>query len=386
MNSDMAKAILAKVQEKKANSGFNPAGERKPWGRPADYNFLNDALTYRPAPSLTTMKSLAGGKGDPTKDKSLSELYPGVTKTISELPSNVYDLFAKPFNHVTKSVGDYFTRNPVEQQIAELAKKRIDSIGGAEQADMARRVLLGSLGVGLGAGGLYALYKALNRPKLPKRDDEEVALQYPVERTKAAESSWLESLLGKQQNPSVWDNPLFIPGLTLGGLGAVYAGLRGSTYLADKLADKARKDELAKAKREFHDALISGYSEPLKHDPLHGSEKLSSDNTMTKLSETLDSLYDACFEKKALDWTAGGLIPTTIAAALPTYLTLGSLAGLGAGSMAYDATKKHSKAEALKKALRERARLKYEQSPPELYISPEAIDVSELKKQRSSVV
>lgn len=416
MNSDMAKAILAKVQEKKANSGFNSTGERKPWGRPADYNPLNDAVnavgswlsdTWKnskgfrigpatPNPAVAEAKQQAAAhRADAAeavkrhvaaeidaKQKYFDAKSQGMTNTLSNIWNAPFDAAG----HVTKSVGDYFTRNPIEQQVAELAKKRIDSIGGAEQADMARRVLLGSLGVGLGAGGLYALYKALNRPKLPKRDDEEVALQYPVERTKAAESSWLESLLGKQQNPSVWDNPLFIPGLTLGGLGAVYGGLRGSTYLADKLADKARKDELAKAKREFHDALISGYSEPLKHDPLHGSEKLSSDNTMTKLSETLDSLYDACFEKKALDWTAGGLIPTTIAAALPTYLTLGSLAGLGAGSMAYDATKKHSKAEALKKALRERARLKYEQSPPELYISPEAIDVSELKKQRSSVV
>lgn len=353
MNSDMAKAILAKVQEKKASG-------RERW----------DYVPNTSPASLNVFKDL---------------IVPAYQQ-VSQVPSSVAQNSADAFKHVTKSIGNYFTRNPVEKQIADLRDARIASKGTVEQNDLARRVILGSLGMGLGAGGLYALYKAFNRPKTPKREDEEMALQYPVERTKAAESNILESLLGKQQNPSIWDNPLFVPGLALGGLSAVYGGLKGSTYLANKIEEKARKDELAKAKREFHDALISSYDEPLSHDPLHTPTKNASDNTMLKLSETLDKLYDACFEKKALDWTAGGAIPTAIAAALPTYLTLGSLGALGAGSMAYDATKKHSKAEALKKALRERARLKYEQSPPELYISPEAIDVSELKKQRSSVV
>jgi hypothetical protein len=49
-------------------------------------------------------------------------------------------------------------------------------------------------------------------------------------------------------------------------------------------------------------------------------------------------------------------------------------------------TRKNSKADALKKALRERARAKYEQSPPELHAIPNAVDLSAREKRPSSVV
>lgn len=351
MNSQMAKAILARIHEKKAN---------------------NSSVGVVPTP---VQSNLRGSFLEKTINDYVTQPLAPVASNVMSAGSYLTSFPSNAFGHMSKSVGDYFSRTPLEQRVADMAKQRIDSIGAAEQSDMARRVLLGSLGVGLGAGGLYALFNAMTKPTMPKREDEEMALRYPVERKKVASESIVEMLLGKQQNPSVWDNPLFVPGLALGGLGAVYGGLKGTSYLADKLSEKAKKDELAKAKRDFHEVLISSYDKPLKHDPNRDAEKLSSDNTMTKLSSMLDELYDVCFEKKGLDWTAGGLIPTAIAAALPTYLTIGGIGALGAGSMAYDATRKHSKAEALKKALRERARLKYEQSPPELYISPEAINV-----------
>jgi hypothetical protein len=68
------------------------------------------------------------------------------------------------------------------------------------------------------------------------------------------------------------------------------------------------------------------------------------------------------------------------------YMTYALASGLGAGALGYDMTRKNSKADALKKALRERARAKYEQSPPELYAIPNAVDLNARQKRPSSVV
>lgn len=335
MNSDMAKAILAKIQEKKAS-----AKER--WD-------------YVPSKS-TNVPPFFNNIYDFGKD-----YYSGFIQTLS--PSN----FLKNFGN---KVFDNF-KSPPTQPV------------GDTESDLAKRILLLTGGLGIGAGGLYALNHAL-RPsfKDKKKLDTDVALQYPVTRTEK-QSSLLDDILGSPKAKSIWDNPLFVPGITLAGLGAAYGGFRGTQNLVEAVKAKAMHDEEQKAKKDFHDVLIDSYEKPLRYDP---HNKIASDNTLLKLSSTIDEIYNECFEKKALSSTSGGIVPTTLAAALPLYLTAGLLTGVGTGSMAYDATKRHSKAEALKKALRERARLKYEQSPPELYISPEAIDVSELKKQRSSVV
>ena len=393
MNSAMANLILSKVREKQANSGHNPTGERKPWGREADYNpvqslvdLVRTGLTG-PSPANTAPAAGTIFKKGPSESRpyKLPETIASIGSSIANAP---YDLTKFLGNRISQS----FTPTSDAQIANAMAEQRNASISGAAQESDFKRMLLLGLGAGAVGGGLYGLHRAFSRPNVPKKDeDEEIALQYPVARSKTASGGILESLLGAPKGPSVVDNPLFIPGAILGTGAAGYLGFKGATGLARMIEANAKKEEMRKAKQQFHDAMIASYEKPLEHDPHHQSEKLAADNPMVKLSRMLDAIYDATFEKKgnnglSQSLTRGGAIPTFFDYVTPTAITIGGLGALAAGSMAYDATRKHSKAEALKKALRDRARMKYEQAPPEMFISPEAIDVSALKNQRSGVV
>jgi len=167
--------------------------------------------------------------------------------------------------------------------------------------------------------------------------------------------------------------------------------------------EKNEKEETQKAKDEFKQVLLDSYDKPLSYDP---TIKESSDlSVMEKISREIDVLFElvktadpatitdakGLFDNTPQDRPHMGLstgnLPRDVASSiLPLYLTYALGSGLGAGALAYGATRKNSKAEALKLALKERARAKYEQSPPELYAIPEAVDISAREKRPSSVV
>ena len=315
----------------------------------------------------------------------------GVVQRLANMvsPMSWYDTISKNYQKMTNPAAGS------EQQASALKKQRQDEELAAGQTGRLNQALLLSLGLGAGAGGLYSLYRAMKpKPKRRQSDDMATAAYYPVEK---AADGYFDFVFGGAKQPSVWDNPLLVPGMVAGGLGAAYTGFKGTKYLADKLADRARQHELDSAKRDFEEALMSNYDKPSQFDPIKKNKlqkKSNDESTMTKLAGVLDELYDATFQKKAsgLSFTTGGLTSDLLRSALPVGLTLGGLGALATGAMAYDATRSSGKGEALKDALRERARQHYEESMPPLYITPEAINVSKKKKpsteenQRSSVV
>jgi len=257
-----------------------------------------------------------------------------------------------------------------------------------ENALIKQLAMLG-LGVGTGVGGIYAVNQAM---KTRKKDpvDTEVELPYPVKRKKIAaeDKSWLSYLVGTQpEKPSLLDNPMFVPTAGAAALASLYGGYKGSTYLTDALLNRQQTNELSQAKGDFQQALLNAHDQPSEHDPVR--KKKTKKASMQDVGQEIDVLFDLV-EKQAgdepLGWSSGNLLSDIAKAITPAYTTYALAGGIGTGALAYDMTRKHSRAEALKKALRERARMKYEISPPELNVVADAIDPDALEKKRPSSV
>jgi len=271
-----------------------------------------------------------------------------------------------------------------------LASKNDAGVKAWYENDMVRRAALLGLAGGAGLGGVYALSKMFNKPKPKSKINRNFDFTYPVERIKeSGEQGWSNYLFGtNERTPSILDNPLLLSTLALAGGGGLLGGYKGTQLLTDAVLKKTHDDERKKAERDFHDALLSSYASPLSHDP---HVKKSSTATMTEVGQALDSLYSTLTQKVAeYPGVSTGSAVNDVLAGLPAlYLLYAGASGLGTGALAYDYTRKGSKAEALKRALRERDSARYEHAPPELYATAEPIDISRpvsRKEQRSAVV
>lgn len=274
-----------------------------------------------------------------------------------------------------------------------LASKNDASVKAWYDNDMVRRAALLGLAGGAGLGGVYALSKMFNKPKPKSKINRNFDFTYPVERVKESEEQgWSNYLWGaNERTPSVLDNPLMLSTLALAGGAGLLGGYKGTQLLTDAVLKKTHDDERQKAERDFHDALLSSYATPLAHDPHDPYVKKSSTATMTEVGQALDSLYSTLTQKVAqYPGVSTGSAVNDVLAGLPAlYLLYAGASGLGTGALAYDYTRKGSKAEALKRALRERDSARYEHAPPELYATAEPVDISRpvsKKQQRSAVV
>jgi len=282
-----------------------------------------------------------------------------------------------------------FTPTPAQAASNADDTARIAARHSAGENALIKQLAMLGLGVGTGVGGIYAINQAL---KTRKKDpvDTEVDLPYPVKRPKMAaeDKSWFSYLMGTQpEKPSLLDNPLFLPTAGAASLAALYGGYKGSSGLADILLNRQQANELSSAKSDFQQALLGAHDQPLEHDPVR--KKKMKTASMVEVSQEIDALFDLV-EKRAKDeplgWSSGNLLSDIVKAITPAYTTYALAGGIGTGALAYDMTRKHSRAEALKKALRDRSRMKYEISPPELNVVADAIDPDDLEKKRPSSV
>jgi hypothetical protein len=283
----------------------------------------------------------------------------------------------------------FFTPTPAQAASNADDTARIAARHSAGENALIKQLAMLGLGVGTGVGGIYAINQAL---KTRKKDpvDTEVDLPYPVKRPKMAaeDKSWFSYLMGTQpEKPSLLDNPLFLPTAGAASLAALYGGFKGSSSLADVLLNRQQANELASAKDDFQKALLGAHDQPLEHDPVR--KKKMKTASMVEVSQEIDALFNLV-EKRAKDeplgWSSGNLLSDIVKAITPAYTTYALAGGIGTGALAYDMTRKHSRAEALKKALRDRSRMKYEISPPELNVVADAIDPDDLEKKRPSSV
>jgi hypothetical protein len=352
MNSVTAKMLLGKIFEKRSEGA----------------NVVKDAVKSLPPPSAESPDNL--------------------TDALSNIGETTDKVLSAPWNWLFPEKAQSGTAQPKpEKSIIDQINERARSW---YENDMVRRAGLLGLAGGAGIGGIYALSKMFNKPRLKSKINRNFDFAYPVERVKESEEQgWSNYLLGSgNRTPSILDNPLMLSTLALAGGGALLGGYKGTQLLTDAILKKTQDDERRKAERDFHDALLSNYAAPLAHDP---HVKKSSTATMTEVGQALDSLYETLTEKIAgYPGVSTGSAVNDILAGLPAlYLLYAGAAGLGTGALAYDYTRKGSKAEALKNALRERDSARYQNAPPELYATAEPIDISRpvsRKEQRSAVV
>lgn len=347
MNSVTAKMLLGKIFEKRSEGA----------------NVVKDAVKSLPPPSAESPDNL--------------------TDALSNVGKTTDKVLSAPWDWLFSGKAQPKPEKSIIDRINESARSWYEN-------DMVRRAGLLGLAGGAGIGGIYALSKMFNKPRLKSKIDRNFDFAYPVERVKESEEQgWSNYLLGSSnRTPSILDNPLMLSTLALAGGGALLGGYKGTQLLTDAILKKTQDDERRKAERDFHDALLSNYAAPLAHDP---HVKKSSTATMTEVGQALDSLYATLTEKIAgYPGVSTGSAVNDILAGLPAlYLLYAGAAGLGTGALAYDYTRKGSKAEALKNALRERDSARYQNAPPELYATAEPIDISRpvsRKEQRSAVV
>lgn len=357
MTSDTARLLLSKIMEKRSDDSVL-------------FNSKDPAYNNSP---FANSKGLYG---------AVTSWLPNLLRTTLRAPTNV----GQGLLNIGSSL---VTPTPGQTELAKQDAARIDARHAIGENALLQQLAMLGLGAGGAVGGIYALNQAM-KPR--KKDlDTDVDLPYPVAREKMAapdDTSWLQYFLGTQpQKPSLLDNPLFVPTAGATALAALYGGYKGSSYLADALLQRQQKNELTSAKDDFQKALLESHDQPLTHDPVRRKKVKTA--SMEDVGHEIDVLFDLV-EKRAKDeplgWSSGNLMSDIVKAITPAYTTYALVGGVGTGALAYDMTRKHSRAEALKKALRERARMKYEISPPELNVIADAIDPDELKKNRPSSV
>lgn len=386
MTNDTAKLLLSKIMEKKATP-FYRAGETVP--PPANRTPKHEDMAVTAFKNLISLlpegkSDYIGNQGNPASVRGWSAPdFKAIGKGILNAPSNLY-------KGTRDAVGELFSTTPEQKAFdTQLSQNQATNQTAHENKLIQRLALLG-LAAGAGVGGVHALRQWM-KPKKRNDDGTDVAIPYPVARGKVAGDGDMIDLnywLGTQPDkPSLLDNPYFMPAIGATGLASLYGGWKGTKYLTDAVLAKKKKDEQNKAKDEFHQALLASYQTPLSHDPMH-KKKASAATQSEMLGQEIDVLYDLVKQAGEGDptWSTGSFPSDVLKGSLPLYLTYALASGLGTGALAYDMTRKNSKAEALKKALRDRARMQYDQSPPELHAIPEAVDLDARKKRPSSVV
>lgn len=379
MTNDIAARLLSKIMEKQAED------KNKLMGLEVSPGFEPDQSMY---PTLSGYSKTV----DPISNNISRAINPmNWLRAVGNVPSNIAHT---PYNIAKTVYGLGETAvlgTPARQAELKMLHERNTRTADLAGKGLVNQGLKYGLGAGAGVAGIMAL-RAMMQNRKKKKNENEINVPYPVARDKEAgdpitdAASYVFGL--NQSKPSVWDNPFLVPSLVAGTGAAMYGGYKGTKYLTDAVLAKNKADEKRKAEREFNDTLLHSYDKPLSHDPHR--KRASEPTVMEKVGQELDVLFDlvktANPKDTGLSWTTGSLAEDALKGSLPMYMTYALASGLGAGALGYDMTRKNSKADALKKALRERARAKYEQSPPELHAIPNAVDLSAREKRPSSVV
>lgn len=269
-----------------------------------------------------------------------------------------------------------------------------DMAGAQLKADAmrdVRNVALATLGAGAAGRGVVGLLNVLRgRPKKTRSGPTVLPLPYPAETPPAMmppipEEEKVGGFLAGDAAATKSGIPWYMPAMMLGGLGGLGLGWKGVDAIINRRRKADRESELNTVRQEFHDALLGQYDAPIKVPSMN--VKKAGDDTMQKVGEALDRLYDqvsntfaALHEpraplsalggmKRAVDWAnlAGG--------ATGAYGTYAGLASLMTGALVYDKMKKRSRRAVLEKALQRRQRRQFMQSPTEIYAVPEPVSV-----------
>jgi hypothetical protein len=224
------------------------------------------------------------------------------------------------------------------------------------------QMMLASGGAGAAVAGGVGLFNLMRRNvSHPKRTSHlaEMEMPLPAEKEGGVADEFMRGNFATDKENLPW----YLPAMVGGTLGAGALGYQAVSALLRQQRKAAAKAQVAKARQDFQQALLSEHDRPLKlaadRDP--GLEKLSAD---------LDRLFDR-FEKLAY---LAGVIPTNLdelGHAVGAYGgAYGVPAALLAGYATFKATDKGSQRRIMDKALKLRMRRRQALVPPEIVARP----------------
>lgn len=248
------------------------------------------------------------------------------------------------------------SNDPLTAAVDQAARTQLRS----DAVNDVRNLALMTLGVGAAGRGVVGLMNMLRRHKPSPRlqGPTELPLPLPYQAEEDQPQLKVASITTKTALPG------YGPAMMLTGMAGLGLGWKGADMVLDTMRKKEREQELAAARKEFHDALLHQYDAPLST----GSSTAALQKTAAAaIGGELDQLFDRVvdgIEKTATmaDW--GGH-------AANTYGTYAGLAALLAGAWAYDKANKRSRRSVLESALKKRQRKQFDQSPTEIFAVPE---------------
>lgn len=247
------------------------------------------------------------------------------------------------------------------------------------------KLILASGGLGMLGGSALGLGKLLtqNKPYTPDPSYQSVDVMLPEKKKKAnieklakegarglaeiladaTQKYWPKSndLLGRffgSQSTSLADVPAFWTLGTLGGLGAGYAGFKGTHDIVDSLRKRELDANLQKTRDEYADFVRKNLANK------HASDE--------EIETELDQLVTECEKRGAgeswWDWMTN--LPThAVNYGASAYIPYALLSALATGKISYDYFKKRSPEKIQEEALQRRAKERYGGTTP-IYLEP----------------
>jgi hypothetical protein len=257
-----------------------------------------------------------------------------------------------------------------------------------------RKLGLASLGIGAAGASAVGMYNMMRSKQRKRRrwGPALLPLPYPVEESPQGQvkEGQVEKVQVEVSPPrSKGGFPWYYPAMFAAALGGFGLGYGGLTNLLREQRRRENEEELSKARREFRQAILAQYDEPLESLPGvspkkaadRGQEKDEPD--MVKVGKALDALWGrmqqllgTSLEKEALD--IGGLmdrIPGFLERLPGIYGAYAGLSALLTGAIVYDRIEKRSRRKLLENALRRQQRRLFEQQPDAIYAIPEPVMV-----------
>jgi hypothetical protein len=290
----------------------------------------------------------------------------------------------RDFSHLSREPEGY-TDNPIAAAGQDQEQRKFLSGAG--------KLMLGALGIGTGAGALRGLASFLGGHDVDTGPLDYSPASVPVEIPVAAPARKKRRLMdylgiktaGEDDTPGLVDRGIDAmrglmfksptPGTSVAGkavgdkslgiweamnkypwqsaaagagiLGAGYGGYALTSWLAKRRRKREQEMSLEDASKAYEQAMLAQYTRPLR--------KQADDS-----SKPMDVLYEKWLEKRALFWGAD-----------PISLALLYALGTGSASAYYGWYKNRGERQkSLDAALRRRAGLRYQETPPEMFVQP----------------
>lgn len=321
-----------------------------------------------------------------------------ITQPIADLGRGAWDAITGP-EPTSRQMA--FTKAVHEAKNQALRQDAMGDVG---------KILGIGLGVGAGARGAIGLGHLMRQNLGNSRSTTGSAmLPLPIPAEEEEEQK-KKAAVDKQADPAPWllggdattkgGIPWYGPAMLAGGLGGLGLGWKGVDAVMESRRKTEREQALDSARQEFHDALLSQYDKPkpvakvagdhtfkgedcpkcgvsMEGDPYSGKCNSCGHKWGEKKAEldtALDQLYDTFTEKKAdVSDYIGQTGSNALGALGGGYGMYAGLSGLLTGAVVYDKMRKRSRSAVLAKALQRRDRRKFNQSPTEIFATPEPI-------------